>query len=138
MSASSRPSWSMARTVAGSSGRAAACGMSSSKRMAGAFSGAGHYDTTLQVNRLRRLLRRHLLHHAGLQINADAVDLVEIGAGDADETRAIRVVDRMDRAVLVDAGLAGIEAVFLLRLELGVARIPAIVEPLPFDHVGPE
>ena len=81
---------------------------------------AGHDVTTLGCLRLRRLLRRHLLHVAGLQVDADAVDHVEVGAGDAHEARLVRIIDRVDRAVLVDAGLAGIEAVLLLRLELGV------------------
>src|SRR5690242_8189757 len=99
MSASSRPSLSMALTVAGSSGRAVGWGIGSSKRMAGqktwpAF-GAGHDDTTSRVNRLCRLLRRHLLHDTGLQIDADAVDLVEIGAGNPHEARHVRIVDRV-------------------------------------------
>src|SRR4029079_5032451 len=59
--------------------------------------------------RLRRLLRRHLLHRAGLQVDADAVDLVEIDAGDAHEARFVRRVDRVNLAVLVDAGVAGFE-----------------------------
>src|ERR1041385_2321677 len=81
-----------------------------------------------------RLLRRHLVHLAGLQVEAHAMDLVEVGAGDANETRAVRIVDRMDRAVLVDAGLPGIEAVALRLLQLGVLLVAAGL--LPLDHVG--
>src|SRR5262249_23500568 len=55
----------------------------------------------------RRLLRRHLLDLAGSQIEAHAVDLVEVGAGHAHEAGMVGIVDRMDGAVLVDAGVAG-------------------------------
>ena len=73
---------------------------------------------------------------AGLQVDLDAVDLVEIGAGDADKAGIIRIVDRMNGAVLVDAGLAWREPVLLDRLELGVLGVGPIVLALPFDHVG--
>src|SRR5665213_1244659 len=56
---------------------------------------------------LRRLLRCHLMDFAGLQVDADAVDVVEIDAGHAHEARLVRIVDRMNLAVLVDAGVAG-------------------------------
>ena len=42
---------------------------------------------------LRRLLRRHLVDLASLEINPDAVDLVEIGAGYAHEARVVGIVD---------------------------------------------
>ena len=70
------------------------------------------------------------------EIEAHAIDLVEIGAGHADEARVVGIVDRMDRAVLVDAGVAGQQAVLLDRLELGLLGIAAVVLALPFDHVG--
>src|SRR6185295_7057651 len=81
-----------------------------------------------------RLLRRHLVHFAGIEVEAHAVDLVEVGAGDADEARAVRIVDRVDRAVLVDAGLPGIEPIALRLLQLGVLVVAA--DALPFDHLG--
>src|SRR5207245_1939289 len=49
----------------------------------------------------RRLLRGHLVHLAGLEINADAVDPVEIGAGHPHEARMIGIVDGVDLSVLV-------------------------------------
>ena len=76
------------------------------------------------------------LHFAGLQVEAHAMDAVEIGAGHADEAGVIGIVDRMDFAVLIDAGVAGRQPVFLRRLELGVLGIAAVVLALPFDHVG--
>src|SRR5258706_10679136 len=87
---------------------------------------------------LRRLLRRHLVYLAGLQVDPDAIDLVQIGAGDAHEPRLVRIVDRVDLAVLVDAGVAGFEPVLLLGRKLGVAGVMAVVLALPFGHVGPE
>src|SRR5215213_11732662 len=86
---------------------------------------------------LRRLLRRHLVDLTGLQVDADAVDVVEIDAGHAHEARLVRIIDRMDLAVLIDAGMAGLEPVFLFRRQLGVLGIGAVVLALPFGHVGP-
>src|SRR3569833_94570 len=80
---------------------------------------AGDRARSIGTN-LRRLLRRHLVHLAGLEIVALALDLVEVGAGDAHEAGIVRIVDRVDGAVLVDAGHAGLGPVFLDRLELGV------------------
>src|SRR6185312_11417524 len=85
---------------------------------------------------LRRLLRRHLVHFAGLQIDAHAIDLVEVGAGDAHEAGVVGIVDRVDGAVLVDAGHAGLEPVCLDRLELGVPGVAAVVLVLPLGHLG--
>ena len=65
----------------------------------------GHND--LDCGKLRRLLRTDLLHRAGVQIDPDAGDLFEIGAGDADEARGFGIVDRVNGSVLVDAGMAG-------------------------------
>ena len=110
ISASSPPSPSMALTAAGATGEA-----SLSTRCADS----------------RRLLCVHLLDRAGLQIDLDAVDLVEIGAGDADEARVVGIVDRVNGAVLVDAGFARREPVFLGRLELGVLGVLAVVLALP-------
>src|SRR5580704_1308284 len=76
------------------------------------------------------------MHFAGLQVEAHALDLIEIGPGDADEAGMIGIVDRMNLAVLIDAGFAGRQAVFLHRLELGMRFVAAVVLALPFDHVG--
>src|SRR5215813_10807163 len=84
----------------------------------------------------RRLLRRHLVHLAGLEVDADALDLVEIGAGHAHEPRFVRIVDRVNLAVLVDAGLTRIEAILFRRPELRMLRVGAVVLTLPLDHVG--
>jgi hypothetical protein len=40
-----------------------------------------------------RLLCVHFLDGAGLEIDLDAVNLVEIGPGHADEARMVRIVD---------------------------------------------
>src|SRR5262245_42214380 len=82
MSASSRPSASMPLTSAGLRGR------------------------SMKFAQSRRLLRRHLLHFAGLEVEADAVDLVQVRAGHADEARVVGIIDRMDFPILIDAGMA--------------------------------
>src|SRR3569833_2680838 len=95
MSASSPPSVSIALTVAGDRAR------------------------SIGTN-LRRLLRRHLVHLAGLEIDAHALDLVEVGAGDAHEAGIVRIVKREEDTNQEEASQAGLEPVFLDRLELGV------------------
>src|SRR5579862_3834718 len=84
----------------------------------------------------RRLLRRHLMHLAGFQVEAHPIDAIEIRSCDADEARMIRVIDGMDFAILVDAGMAGGQPVFFHRLEFGVFGIAAVILALPFGHVG--
>src|SRR5256885_16656733 len=81
-----------------------------------------------------RLLRRHLLDLARGKVEAHALDLVEVGAGHAHEAGIVGIIDRVDGAVLIDAGVAGQQAIFLDRLELGL--IGAAVLALPLDHVG--
>src|SRR5207253_9963013 len=114
-SASSAPSTSIARSVRASTARA--------RVISSAMSTA-----------LRCLLWRHLMHRTGRKIEAHAFDLVEVGAGDADEARAIRIIDRVDRAILIDAGVAGGQAISLDLLQL--RAFTAIVGAFPFDHVG--
>src|SRR6476646_5801207 len=86
------------------------------------------------VNRVRscRLLRRHLMDLARREIEPHALDVVEIGAGHPDEAGAVGVVDRVDGAVLVDAGMSGQQAILLHRLEFGLPGIAAVVLALPF------
>src|SRR2546423_13884174 len=84
-------------------------------------------DTWELKTPLRRLLWCHLVHLAGLQVDPDASDLVQVDAGDADEARLIRIVDRVDLAVLIDAGVAGLQPVLLLRRQLGVLGIAAVI-----------
>src|ERR1700688_4070250 len=84
----------------------------------------------------RRLLRCHALDFAGLQVEAHAMDAIEIGPGHANEAGIIGIVDRMDFAVLINPGVTGGQAVFLHRLELGVIAIAAVVLALPFGHFG--
>src|SRR5215470_7949155 len=119
-SASSSPSASIALRACGSIGRMPGCPGMTDRRGAS----------------LRRLLRRHLVHLAGREVEAHALDVVEIGAGDADEAGIVGVIDRMDLAVLIDAGVPGQQPIFLDRLELGFIRAGAVVLALPFDHVG--
>src|SRR5215831_4278710 len=101
-----------------------------------------HRDRGKCVDRLRsamtsrRLLRRHLLDLARGEIEAHALDLVEVGAGHPDEAGAVGIVDRMDGAVLIDAGVSRQQAILLDRLELGLFGIGAVVFVLPLDHVG--
>src|SRR6202166_2808864 len=76
------------------------------------------------------------MHGAGLQVEAHAIDFVQVSPGDADEARIVGIIDRVNLAVLIDAGFAGRQAVFLHRLELGVCLVAAVVLALPFDHVG--
>src|SRR6516162_307923 len=84
----------------------------------------------------RRLLRRHLLDLARGEIEAHALDLVEVGARHPDEAGVVGIVDGMDGAVLVDAGVSRQQAILLDRLELGLCGIGAVVLALPLDHVG--
>src|SRR5713226_8259973 len=84
----------------------------------------------------RRLLRRHLVHLAGREIEPYAIDIVEVGAGHADEAGAVRIIDGMDLAVLIDAGVSRQQAILLDRLELGLVRTGTVVLALPLDHVG--
>ena len=83
-----------------------------------------------------RLLWVHFLDGAGLDIDPDAVDLVEIGPGYADEARVVRIVNRVNGAILIDAGFAGREPVLLDRLELGVLGVCPVVLAFPLDHVS--
>ncbi len=85
---------------------------------------------------LCRLLRCHLVHLAGIEVEAHAVDLVEIGSGDAHEAGLVRIVDGMDGTVLVDAGVPRQQAVFLDRLELGRIGSGASVLAGPLGHVS--
>src|SRR5580704_11333014 len=82
------------------------------------------------------LLRRHAFDFAGVEVEAHAMNAIEIGPGHADETGMIGIIDRMDFAVLINPGMARGQAIFLRRLELGMGGIAAIVFTLPFDHVG--
>src|SRR3569833_1148741 len=112
MSAISPPSVSIALTAAGERGRS--IWHSLLIVMAGLVPGM---TKNMGLEKSGRLLRRHLVHLPGLQIDAHALDLVEVGAGDAHKARIVGIVDRVDGAVLVDAGHAGLAPIFLDRLE---------------------
>src|SRR5260370_8561839 len=73
---------------------------------------AARVSINCALQRSRRLLRRHLLHLARGEIEAHALDLVEVGPGHAHEAGIVGIVDRMDRAVLIDAGVSGQQGVF--------------------------
>src|SRR5580692_6527876 len=81
--------------------------------------------------RSRRLLRRHLMHFAGLQVEAHPLDAIEIRASHANEARVIRIIDGMNFAVLIDAGVTRRQTVFFHRLKLGVLGIAAVILALP-------
>ena len=83
----------------------------------------------------RRLLCVHFFDNAGLEINPDAVDLVEISPGYADEARVVRIVNRVNGAVLIDSGFARREPVLFGRFELGVLGVCPVVLTFPLDHV---
>ena len=68
-----------------------------------------------------------MVHFAGLEVEAHPLDLVEVGAGDPDEAGIVRIVDRMNLAVLIDAGVTRRQPIFLHRLELGVLGVAAIL-----------
>src|SRR5262249_6973607 len=82
-----------------------------------------------------RLLCVHFLDGAGLEIDLDALDLVEIGPGHADEARLVRIVNRVNGPILIDAGFAGRKPVLLDWLELGVLGVGPVVLAFPLDHV---
>src|SRR5215469_3061474 len=83
-----------------------------------------------------RSLRSHLRDLPGLKVEHAPGNLVEIGSGYADENRFVRIVDRVNHPVLVDAGMAWRKPVSLPGLEATFRRIAAIVQPLPLDHIG--
>src|SRR5947209_3960925 len=62
--------------------------------------------------------------------------IIEIAAGHAYEPAALGIVDGMDGADIVDAGMARLEAITLDRLELRLARAVAAVQALVLAHVG--
>lgn len=76
------------------------------------------HDVIDRGSKSRRLLCVHFLDGASLEIDLDALDLVEIGPSHPDETRVVRIVNRVDGAVLVDAGFAWREPVLLIGLSL--------------------
>src|SRR5207248_3568229 len=83
-----------------------------------------------------RLLRRHLRRLAGRKIETPAWNAIEIGAGHADESGTCRILDRMNGALLIDSSLPGHQAVLFPGFERGALGIGAVVELLPFGHVG--
>ena len=117
MSASSMPSSSMALIVAAERERSVNCADMSYRHV---LTGLGPAIQAFNVARLarrdpgsksRRLLCVHFLDGAGLEVDLDAVDLFEIGPGHADEARFVRIVNRVNGAILIDAGFAGREPV---------------------------
>src|SRR5262249_4207098 len=85
---------------------------------------------------LLRLQRVHFPDRAGLQVDLDSVDLIEVGTGYAHEARMIRKIDRVNGTVLVDASIARREPVFLDHLELDVLGVFAVVLAFPLGHVS--
>src|SRR5580692_7625810 len=85
---------------------------------------------------LRRLLGCHLVNLAARKIEAHARDPVQIGAGDAHEAGLVGIVDRVNGAVLIDAGVPGQQSILLDGIELGLGGIAAVVLALPFRHLG--
>src|ERR1700683_3226732 len=84
----------------------------------------------------RRLPRRHLMHFAGLLVEADPIDAIKIRTGHANEARVIWIIDGMNFAVLIDAGVTGRQPIFFHRLELGMLGIAAVILALPFGHIS--
>src|SRR5580658_9418303 len=98
--------------------------------------GARFWRSAWRRMRSRRLLRRHLMHFAGLQIEAHPIDAIEIRASHANEARVIRIIDGMNFAVLIDASVTRCQPVFFHRLELGVLGIAAVILAFPLGHIG--
>src|SRR5476649_2603021 len=73
---------------------------------------------------------------AGGGVELQPLHQVEVAAGDAHEAAALGIVDRVDRAHVIDAGMAGLEPVALHLLELGLTRAVAAVDALELAHVG--
>src|SRR5580700_1756006 len=73
---------------------------------------------------------------AGRGVELQALHAVEVATGDAHEAAALGIVDGMDGADVVDAGMARLETVALDLLEPGLARAITAVEPLVLAHVG--
>src|SRR5215510_4486723 len=153
MSASSAPSPSMALTASAVAGCATGifgmdsplscvgltrpCRLGGHRALLSEMAGTGPAMTLKRLHySLRRLLRVHFLDRAGLQVDLHAVDLIEVGSGHAHEARTVRIIDRVNGAILVNAGLARRKPVFLDRLELGVLGIFAVVLAFPLGHVG--
>src|SRR6266487_1037893 len=76
-----------------------------------------------------------LLQHAVLLAEVIAREHVEIGAGDADHPRLLRMGSRMDHAGAVGFGLARPQAIPAHRLEDGM-RLALRVGAAPFGHLG--
>src|SRR3546814_17829887 len=71
------------------------------------------------------------LSDALLRIEAQPADFVQVGTGDPNEPRAVRIVDRVDRADIEEFRLARREAVPLRDVEFGPRRIAGIVQAAP-------
>src|SRR3546814_14751600 len=76
------------------------------------------------------------LSDALLRIEAQPADFVQVGTGDPTEPRAVRIVDRVDRADIEESRLARREAVPLRDVEFGRRRIAGVVQAAPLGHVG--
>src|ERR1044071_7093062 len=73
---------------------------------------------------------------AGGGVELQPLHMVEITARDPHEAAALGVVDGVDGAHVIDAGMAGFQPVALDLLELGLALALAAIEPLVLAHVG--
>src|SRR6516165_12290443 len=85
---------------------------------------------------LGRLLRRHLVHGAGREVETHARNAIEVSSSHADEVSLVGIVDRVDRAVLIDSGVAGREPVLFRRPQSGTSAFASVVDALPFSHLG--
>ena len=72
---------------------------------------------------------------ASLGIEFQPLDIVQVPAGNAQETGAIRESDGVDVANVVLADLARIQAVFVDLLQAGVAAARTAIGALPDGHV---
>src|SRR5919201_6417416 len=76
-----------------------------------------------------------LLQHAVLLAEVIAREHVEIGAGDADYPRPLRMGSRMDHTRAICFGLPRPQAISAHRLEHGM-RFALGVDAAPFGHFG--
>src|SRR3546814_16538178 len=71
------------------------------------------------------------LSDALLRIEAQPADFVQVGTGDPNEPRAVRIVERVDRADIAESRLSRREEVPLRDVEIGRAPRSGAFPPAP-------
>src|SRR5215204_3154092 len=84
----------------------------------------------------RGALRRHLLHGAGLEVVHGPRDAIEISSSDTHEARLVRIINRVNRPILINPGLPRIEAIFRRYPEMRLSWIASVIYALELRHIG--